>query len=84
MPVAVMIGNVAPSPHHLSILNAAYTRTFLINYQDNMTRILVIGGTGAQGFAVLQALLTAGYSIRVLSRNPDSPDRKSTRLNSSH
>lgn len=41
-----------------------------------MKRILVIGGTGAQGFAVSQALLKAGYSIRVLSRNPDSPSVK--------
>lgn len=37
-------------------------------------RILVIGGTGAQGFAVIKALLNAtdNFAIRVLSRNPDS------------
>ncbi|RDW56779.1 NmrA family protein [Coleophoma cylindrospora] len=37
-------------------------------------RILVIGGTGAQGFAVVKALLEAKepYTVRVLSRNPDS------------
>lgn len=34
--------------------------------------ILVIGGTGAQGFAVVKALLAKpnAYSVRVLSRNP--------------
>lgn len=36
-------------------------------------RILVIGGTGAQGFAVVQALLKASFTVRVLSRNPDAP-----------
>lgn len=37
-------------------------------------RILVIGGTGAQGFAVVKALVGAGdsFKVRVLSRNPDS------------
>lgn len=37
-------------------------------------RILVIGGTGAQGFAVVRALLAASpsYTVRVLSRNPES------------
>jgi hypothetical protein len=37
-------------------------------------RILVIGGTGAQGFAVVKALLEGPnpYSVRVLSRNPDA------------
>ncbi|KAH8652130.1 hypothetical protein BX600DRAFT_489432 [Xylariales sp. PMI_506] len=37
-------------------------------------RILVIGGTGAQGFAVVKALVEASepYTVRVLSRNPDS------------
>lgn len=38
-------------------------------------RILVIGGTGAQGFAVVQALLDASpsFTVRVLSRDPNSP-----------
>jgi uncharacterized protein YbjT (DUF2867 family) len=36
-------------------------------------RILVIGGTGAQGFAVVQALLSANFTVRVLSRNPNAP-----------
>lgn len=37
-------------------------------------RILVIGGTGAQGFAVVKALVEAEepFIVRVLSRNPDS------------
>lgn len=35
-------------------------------------RILAIGGTGAQGFAVVKALLDAGdgFIVRVMSRNP--------------
>ena len=46
-------------------------------------RILVIGGTGAQGFAVVQALLNAtpAFQVRVLSRNPDSPNTKATFAN---
>ena len=41
-------------------------------------RILVIGGTGAQGFAVVQALLNASpaFKVRVLSRNPDATNTK--------
>lgn len=35
-------------------------------------RILVIGGTGAQGFAVIEALLKASFTVRVLSRDPDA------------
>lgn len=37
-------------------------------------RILVIGGTGAQGFAVVKALLASNstFTVRVLSRNPDA------------
>ena len=37
-------------------------------------RIIVIGGTGAQVFAVVKALLAAEppFSVRVLSRNLDS------------
>lgn len=37
-------------------------------------RILVIGGTGAQGFEIVKALLSADepFTVRVLSRNPDS------------
>lgn len=42
----------------------------------NMSKlILVIGGTGAQGFEVVKALLGSKkqqFSICVLSRNPDS------------
>lgn len=42
-------------------------------------KILVIGGTGAQGVAVIGALLQAGtFSVRVLSRNPDSEHVKAT------
>jgi hypothetical protein len=41
-------------------------------------RVLVIGGTGAQGFAVVQALIEEHYTVRVLSRNPDSPYVKAT------
>jgi uncharacterized protein YbjT (DUF2867 family) len=43
---------------------------------DQPKRILVIGGTGAQGFAVVRALLSASpaFKIRVLSRNPDAPN----------
>lgn len=41
-------------------------------------RILVIGGTGAQGFAIVQALLSASpeFTVRVLSRNPDAESVK--------
>jgi uncharacterized protein YbjT (DUF2867 family) len=37
-------------------------------------RILVIGGTGAQGVAVTKALLGSdnSYTVRILSRNPGS------------
>ena len=37
-------------------------------------RILVIGGTGAQGFAVVKALLNADtpFTVRVMSRNPNA------------
>ena len=45
--------------------------------------ILVIGGTGAQGNAVVKALLQAGsdgvpspYAVRILTRNPDHPKVK--------
>ncbi|KAL7946120.1 NAD(P)-binding protein [Trichoderma barbatum] len=43
-------------------------------------RILVIGGTGAQGFAVVKALVEAKepFTVRVLSRNPDSEVVKKT------
>ncbi|KAH8897144.1 NAD(P)-binding protein [Thozetella sp. PMI_491] len=43
-------------------------------------RILVIGGTGAQGFAVVKALLEAEqpFIVRVLSRNPDSETVRKT------
>lgn len=43
-------------------------------------RILVIGGTGAQGFAVVKALVEAKdpFTVRVLSRNPDSEGVKET------
>jgi len=43
-------------------------------------RILVIGGTGVQGRAVVKALLSptsdgapSPYVVRVLRRNPDAP-----------
>jgi len=41
-------------------------------------RILVIGGTGAQGFAVVKALLSSPtkFSVRVLSRNPNADSVK--------
>ena len=43
-------------------------------------RILVIGGTGAQGFAVVKALLEADepFAVRVLSRNPDADHVRKT------
>jgi uncharacterized protein YbjT (DUF2867 family) len=43
-------------------------------------RILVIGGTGAQGLAVVKALLkptsdgaSSPYTVRILTRNPSTP-----------
>jgi uncharacterized protein YbjT (DUF2867 family) len=38
-------------------------------------KILVIGGTGAQGAAVTKALLeaTPPFAVRILTRNPDDP-----------
>jgi len=41
-----------------------------------MNKILVIGATGNQGGAVVQALLPKEYHIRTLTRNPDSPAAK--------
>jgi uncharacterized protein YbjT (DUF2867 family) len=40
--------------------------------------VLVIGGTGAQGFEVVKALLGSEkpFAVRVLSRDPDSPRTK--------
>jgi len=38
--------------------------------------VLVIGATGNQGGSVVQALLPKGYSIRTLTRKPDSPAAK--------
>lgn len=35
--------------------------------------ILVTGATGAQGGATARELLAAGYQVRVLTRNPDTP-----------
>lgn len=35
--------------------------------------ILVTGATGTQGGAVARALLAAGRSVRILTRNPDNP-----------
>lgn len=42
--------------------------------------ILVIGGTGAQGVAVLKALRSADppFAIRVLTRDPEKPRVKNT------
>jgi len=43
-------------------------------------RILVIGGTGAQGLAVVKALQQStnnAFTFRVLTRNPDSPHTQS-------
>ncbi|KAL2837796.1 hypothetical protein BJY01DRAFT_258247 [Aspergillus pseudoustus] len=43
----------------------------------NLRLILVIGGTGAQGSPVVQALSESGrYSVRVLTRNPNSEHAK--------
>lgn len=39
---------------------------------DTKKQILVIGGTGQQGGAVAEALLTKGWSIRVLTRDKSS------------
>lgn len=43
-------------------------------------RILVIGGTGAQGAAVVKAMVQAEdpFIVRVLSRNPDSETVRKT------
>jgi len=43
------------------------------NPTTNDKRILVLGGTGAQGFAVVNALLHSGFGVRILSRNPSAP-----------
>ncbi len=36
-------------------------------------RVLVTGATGTQGGATARELLAAGFRVRVLTRNPDSP-----------
>ena len=38
--------------------------------------ILITGGTGKQGGAVARELLAAGYRVRVMTRNPASPNAK--------
>ena len=38
--------------------------------------ITVFGSTGQQGGAVARALLTKGYQVRAVTRNPDSPKAK--------
>jgi NmrA-like family len=56
---------------------ATYTHLFHIslhNLQMAAKRILVVGGTGAQGGAVVEALLAADppFKVRVLSRDPEN------------
>ena len=41
--------------------------------QNHGKLILVTGATGAQGGSVARALLAHGFSVRALTRNPDSP-----------
>ena len=57
-----------------------------------MSTVFISGATGYLGRPLTQALITAGYDVYALTR-PQSirklpigctPDRKSTRLNSSH
>jgi len=43
---------------------------------DKKLTVLVIGATGNQGGAVVQALLPKDHSIRTLTRKPDSPAAK--------
>jgi len=50
---------------------------------SNDKLILVIGGTGAQGQAVVKALVEPSsdgapspYTVRILTRNPDHPKSK--------
>ena len=46
---------------------------------DTISRIFVIGGTGAQGIPVIRALVSdQKYSVRFLSRDPGS--RRATDL----
>ena len=35
--------------------------------------ITVFGATGSQGHPIARALLTKGYNVRALTRNPDNP-----------
>lgn len=42
--------------------------------------ILIIGGTGQQGLAAVRELRTAGWGVRVLTRNPRSPAARSAEL----
>jgi uncharacterized protein YbjT (DUF2867 family) len=37
------------------------------------SNVLIIGATGTQGGAAARELLSAGYRVRILVRNPDSP-----------
>ncbi|KAK4210315.1 hypothetical protein QBC37DRAFT_448497 [Rhypophila decipiens] len=44
----------------------------------NMKKIFIIGGTGAQGLPIVQALTQSGtYSVRILTRDPSSPRAQS-------
>ena len=40
-----------------------------------MKRVLIIGGTGTLGRQVVPELLKAGYTVRILSRQPESANR---------
>ena len=56
----------------LAIITACYSSEQAGRPESNAKTILVTGATGTQGGAVARELMKRGYSVRGLTRNPDS------------
>src|SRR5277367_3278240 len=67
-----------PTPPSSSVCDAGERRPLTMS-SDTISRIFVIGGTGAQGIPIIRALVSdKKYSVRFLSRDPAS--RRATDL----
>ena len=44
---------------------------YIKNYEDTIMNILITGGTGFIGSALIQRLIEEGHNVTVLSRLPD-------------